>query len=81
LLIKKSKSTEAQIVFAIRQAESCVKTEEVCHKLGISQATLPKPFRQNGLFVPGLGETDVILPEKRVKYALMPPFVAFCILT
>ncbi|MEO6489056.1 MAG: transposase, partial [Ferruginibacter sp.] len=30
--MKKSKFTEAQIVFAIRQAESGVKIEEVCRK-------------------------------------------------
>lgn len=37
--MKKTKFTEAQIVFAIRQAENGVKVEEVCRKLGISDAT------------------------------------------
>ena len=37
--MKKTKFTEAQIVFALRQAESGVKVEEVCRKLGISDAT------------------------------------------
>ena len=37
--MKKSKFTEAQIVFALRQAENGVKVEEVCRKLGISDAT------------------------------------------
>jgi len=37
--MKKSKFTEAQIVFALRQAENGVKIEEVCRKLGISEAT------------------------------------------
>ena len=37
--MKKSKFTEAQIVFAIRQAETGVKVEEVCRKMGISEAT------------------------------------------
>jgi len=37
--MKKTKFTEAQIVFALRQAENGVKVEEVCHKLGISDAT------------------------------------------
>ena len=37
--MKKSKFTEAQIVFAIRQAESGVKIQEVCRKLWISEAT------------------------------------------
>ncbi len=37
--MKRSKFTEAQIVFALRQAENGVKIEEVCRKLGISEAT------------------------------------------
>jgi putative transposase len=37
--MNKSKFTEAQIVFALRQAETGVKVEEVCRKMGISEAT------------------------------------------
>ena len=37
--MKKSKFTEAQIVFAIKQSETGVSVEEVCRKLGISKAT------------------------------------------
>jgi putative transposase len=37
--MKKSKFTEAQIVFALRQAENGVKIDEVCRKLGITQST------------------------------------------
>ena len=37
--MKKSKFTEAQIVFALQQAESGVTVAEVCRKLGISEAT------------------------------------------
>src|SRR5450432_4547518 len=37
--MKKSKFTEAQIVFAIKQAESRLTVEEVCRKLGVSQQT------------------------------------------
>lgn len=37
--MKKSKFTEAQIVFAIKQCEQGVKTEEICRKMGISEAT------------------------------------------
>jgi putative transposase len=36
--MKKSKFTEQQIVFALRQAENGVRPEEVCRKLGISDA-------------------------------------------
>ena len=37
--MKKSKFTEEQIAFALKQAESGTRVEEVCRKLGISQAT------------------------------------------
>ena len=37
--MKKSKFTEAQIVFALQQAETGVTVAEVCRKLGISEAT------------------------------------------
>ena len=36
--MKKSKFSEAQIVFALKQSET-VPVEEVCRKMGISQAT------------------------------------------
>ena len=37
--MKKSKFTEAQIVFALKQAETGTKVDDVCRQLGISQAT------------------------------------------
>jgi putative transposase len=37
--MKKSKFTESQILFALKQAETGVKVEEVCRKMGISEAT------------------------------------------
>ena len=37
--VKKSKFTEAQIAFALKQAETGTRVEEVCRKFGISQAT------------------------------------------
>jgi putative transposase len=37
--MKKSKFTEAQIVFAIKQSEQGVKVDEICRKMGISDAT------------------------------------------
>jgi putative transposase len=36
--MKKSKFTESQIVFALKQSET-VPVEEICRKMGISQAT------------------------------------------
>jgi len=40
--MKKSKFTEAQIVFALQQAETGTAVAEVCRKLGISEATFYK---------------------------------------
>ncbi len=37
--MKRSKFTESQIVFALKQSETGVKVEEVCRKMGISEAT------------------------------------------
>ena len=37
--MKKSKFTEEQIAFALHQAQTGTSVEEVCRKLGISQAT------------------------------------------
>ncbi len=36
LAMKKTKFTEAQIVFALRQADTGVTVAEVCRKMGIS---------------------------------------------
>lgn len=43
--MKKSKFTEEQIAFALKQAESGTRVEEVCRKMGISQATFYAWFR------------------------------------
>ena len=37
--MKKSKFTEPQIIFAIKQYETGTRLDEVCRQLGISQAT------------------------------------------
>ena len=37
--VKKSKYTEQQIAFALKQAELGTPVEEVCRKMGISDAT------------------------------------------
>ena len=37
--MKRSKFTEAQIAFALKQSETGTRVEEVCRKMGISQAT------------------------------------------
>jgi len=37
--MKKSKFTGAQIVFAIKQSEQGLRVDEICRKMGISDAT------------------------------------------
>ena len=53
--MKKSKFTEAQIVFAIKQAETGTPVEEVCRKMGITQATYYNWKKKYG----GLGVTEL----------------------
>lgn len=53
--MKKSKFTDEQIAFAIKQAESGTPVEEVCRKLGISQQTF---YRWKKKFA-GLGTEEL----------------------
>ena len=53
--MKRSKFTEAQIVFALCQADNGVKIEEVCRKLGISEATFHNWKKKYG----GLGISEL----------------------
>ena len=53
--MKKSKFTEAQILFALKQAEQGVRVEEVCRKMGISHATFYNWKKKYG----GLGVSEL----------------------
>jgi len=53
--MKKSKFTEAQIVFALRQAETGVRVAEICRKLGILEATFYNWKKKYG----GLGVAEL----------------------
>ncbi len=53
--MKKSKFTEAQIVFAIKQSEQGVTVEEICRKMGISEATFYNWKKKYG----GLGISEL----------------------
>lgn len=53
--MKKSKYTEEQIAFALKQAELGTSVEEVCRKLGISDATFYNWRKKFG----GLGPSEV----------------------
>ena len=53
--MKRSKFTESQIIFALKQAETGVKVEEVCRKMGISEATFYNWKKKYG----GLGVSEL----------------------
>ncbi len=53
--MKTSKFTEAQIAFALKQAELGTKVDEVCRKLGISEATFYNWKKKYG----GLGPSEL----------------------
>src|SRR3954454_7432727 len=53
--VKKSKYTEQQIAFALKQAELGTPVEEVCRKLGISDATFYNWKKKYG----GLGPSEL----------------------
>lgn len=53
--MKTSKFTEAQITFALHQAETGTKVEEVCRKMGISQATFYNWKKKYG----GIGTSEL----------------------
>ena len=53
--MKKSKFTEARIVFAIKQSETGVQVPEICRKMGISEATFYNWKKKYG----GLGVAEL----------------------
>jgi putative transposase len=53
--MKRSKFTESQIILALKQSETGIKVEEVCRKMGISEATFYNwKKKYGGLGVPEL---------------------------
>jgi putative transposase len=65
--MKKSKFTEAQIVFAIKQSETGVQVSEICRKMGISEPTFYNWKKKYG----GLGVSELRqlrqLQEENIK--------------
>ena len=53
--MKKTKFTEQQIVFALKQAESGTRVDEICRKMGVSEATYYNWKKKYG----GLGITEL----------------------
>ena len=64
--MKKTKFTEEQIAFALRQAETGTRVAEVCRKLGISDATFYNWRKKyGGLGVPELRRLKQLEEENR----------------
>ena len=64
--MKKTKFTEEQIAFALRQAETRTRVAEVCRKLGISDATFYNWRKKyGGLGVPELRRLKQLEEENR----------------
>ena len=64
--MKKSKFTEAQIVFALRQGEQGVRVAEICRKMGITETTFYNWKRKyGGLGVSELRELKQLREENR----------------
>jgi len=53
--MKKSKYSEEQIAFALRQAQTGTRVEEICRKFGVSQATFYNWKKKYG----GLGVSEL----------------------
>jgi putative transposase len=53
--MKKTKFTEAQIIFALRQTDTGIAVGEVCRKMGISEATFYNWRKKFG----GLGVSEL----------------------
>lgn len=53
--VKKSKFTEQQIAFALKQAEQGAQVQDICRKLGISDATFYKWRQKYG----GMGPSEL----------------------
>jgi putative transposase len=71
--MKKSKFTEAQIVFALRQTETGTRVSEVCRKMGISEATFYNWKKKYG----GLGVSELrLLRQLQEENAQLKKLVA-----
>jgi putative transposase len=54
--VKKSRFTDEQIAFALKQAETGTRIDEICRKMGISDATFYKWRQKYG----GLGPSELM---------------------
>jgi putative transposase len=65
--MKKSKFTEAHIVFALKQSESGLAVSEICRKMGISEAIF-----YNSDFVETMGVSEIL--SRTIAGARRPHF-------
>ncbi len=65
--MKKSRFTDEQIAFALKQAETGTRIDEICRKMGISDATLYKWRQKYGGSEPSELRTLKRLEEKNIK--------------
>ena len=66
--MKKTKFTEQQIVFALKQAETGTRVDEVCRKMGISEATFYNwKKKYGGLGINELRELKQLKEEKVIS--------------
>ena len=70
--MKKTKFTEQQITFALRQAETGTRVAEVCRKLGISDATFYNWKKKYG----GLGVSGATAPAVFVNIVVARAYAA-----
>ena len=66
--MKRSKFTEAQIAFVLRQAEEGTKVEEVCRKAGISEATFYNWRKKYGGLMPSEMKRLLACPQSRYQF-------------
>ena len=65
--MRKSRYTEEQIAFALRQAELGTKVEEVCRKLGVSEQTFYRWRTKYGGLMPSEVKRLKQLEEESIK--------------
>jgi len=72
LPLKRSKFSESQIIFALKQVDTGTKVEEVCRKMGISEATFyNRKKKYGGLGVPELSKRRQLEDENyRLKHII-----------
>ena len=63
--MKKSRFTEEQIAFALRQAETGTKVSQVCRKIGVAEATFYNWKKYGGLGVSELRRLKQLEEENR----------------